>query len=98
MPKEYEVFEPNDEHIARIITRILGEKGYSSSYQIGYPRNKIFIIVKTKEEADGISGKIREFMEKIRVNESGNTADEGLDNSRALGKLERLIPKISEET
>ena len=96
MPKEYEVFEPNDEHVARIITGILGEKGYSTSYQIGYPRNKIFITVNTKKEADSISGKIRKFMKKIRLNERGDTADDRLDKS--VSKLASLIPKISEET
>jgi hypothetical protein len=49
MPRDYEVFEPSNEHIARIIVSILEEREYIASYQIGYPRNKIFIIVDTKE-------------------------------------------------
>ena len=52
MPKDYEVFEPKNEHIARVIVAILEERGYIASYQIGYPKNKILITVDTKEEAD----------------------------------------------
>jgi len=30
MPMDYEVFEPNNEHLAQIIVRILEERGASS--------------------------------------------------------------------
>ncbi len=64
LPMDFEVFEPNDEHIAQIIVRILEERGYNADYQIGYPHNKIFIKVDDKQEADKISGIIRKFMKK----------------------------------
>jgi hypothetical protein len=95
MPKDYEVFEPNDEHIARIIVEILEERGYIASYQIGYPKNKIFITVDTQKEADGISGIISKFMEKFGLTERGMTTDRF---SKLISKLRRLIPKKSKRT
>lgn len=83
------MFEPSDEHMARIIVEILEERGYIASYQIGYPRNKIFI-VDTKEEADRISGIISKFIEKLSLAEGGMTTDR-LDKS--INKLRRQIPK-----
>ena len=76
MPMDYEVFEPHDEHLAQIIVRILEERGYNAGYQLGYPNNKVFIKVDTKEEADRISGIIRRFMEKFRLTGSEITTDE----------------------
>jgi hypothetical protein len=92
MPKDYEVFEPINEHIARIIVGILEEKEYIASYQIGYPRNKIFVTVDTKEEADRISGIISKFIEKLSLTEGGLTTDR---LEKALSKLRRQIPKTS---
>jgi hypothetical protein len=67
LPKDYEVFEPNNERLAQIIVRILEEKGYNAGYQLGYPHNKIFIKVDAQEEAERISGIIRKFNEKYRL-------------------------------
>ena len=89
MPMDYEVFEPNNEHFARIIVRILEERGYNAGYQLGYPNNKVFINVDNKEEADRISGVIRRFMEKFRLTGSEITTDE-------LRTLSSLIPETSE--
>jgi hypothetical protein len=95
MPKDYEVFEPNNEHMARIIVGILEERGYIASYQIGYPKNKVFITVDTEEEADRISGIISKFMEKFGLTERGRTTDRF---NKLISKLRRLIPKTSKRT
>ena len=92
MPKDYKVFEPRNEHIARIIVSILEDKEYITSYQIGYPKNKIFITVDTKEEADRISRIISKFMEKLRLTEGGLTTDR---LEKAISKLRIQIPKTS---
>ena len=92
MPKDYKVFEPRNEQIARIIVSILEEKEYIASYQIGYPKNKIFITVDTKEEADRISRIISKFMEKLRLTEGGLTTDR---LEKAISKLRIQIPKTS---
>ena len=92
MPKDYEVFEPNNEHLAQIIVRILEERGYTAGYQLGYPNNKIFITIDAKEEADRISGIIRRFMEKFRPAGSEITTEE-LNTS--ISKLSSLIPETS---
>jgi hypothetical protein len=92
MPIAYNVFEPNDEHLAQIIVRILEERGYNAGYQIGYPRNKIFINVNTKEEADKISNIIRKFTEKFSFTERGMTTTK-LDT--LTSKLGSLIPETS---
>ncbi len=70
MQMDYEVFEPDNERLARFIVKSLWESGYNAGYQLGYPKNKIFVRVDTKEEANGISGTIRRFMEKFRLTES----------------------------
>lgn len=57
------MFEPSNEHVARIIVGILKERG-CASYQIGCPRNKIFITIETKKGADEIARIIGKFMEK----------------------------------
>jgi hypothetical protein len=82
---DYEVFEPENERLAKIIVRFLQERGYSAGYQLGYPKNKIFIRVNTKEEANRISEVITGFMEKIRLPESEITFDE-LDKSINIPK------------
>jgi hypothetical protein len=90
MPMDYEVYEPNDEHIAQLIVGILEEKGYTAGYQLGYPHNKVFIKVEVKEEADKISGIIRKFMKKF------NLADRGITTSSfntLTSKLGSLIPE-----
>ncbi len=92
MPMDYEVFEPNDEHLADIIVRILEKRGYNAGYQRSYQNHKIFIKVDTQEEADRISRIIKSFMEKFRRNESGITAYR-LDSS--ISKLGNLIPETS---
>ena len=76
MKMDYKVFEPEDERLARIFVRFLQERGYNAGYQLGYPNNKLFIRVNTKEEANRISSKIREFMEKFSQIGSEITFDE----------------------
>jgi hypothetical protein len=100
MPMDYEVFEPNDENLARLIARILEEKGYNAGYQLGYPHNKIFIKVDDKEQGDKISGIIKRFMKKTNLTERGITTSK-LDT--LTNKLGSLIPeppnrKLEEET
>ena len=70
MPIDYEVFKPDNERLARFIVRFLWENGYNAGYQIGYPKNKIFARVETKEEANQISDRIRQFMKELRLTES----------------------------
>jgi hypothetical protein len=95
LPKDYEVFEPYNEHIARIIVGILEARGYVASYQIGYPKNKVLIIVDSKEEADRISGVISEFMEKYGLTVRELSTDRF---NKLSSKLKRLIPKASKRT
>ena len=76
MIMDYEVFEPEDERLAKIIVKFLQEKGYSAGYQLGYPRNKIFIRVDTQEEANRISGIIKRFVEEFKLTGSEITFDE----------------------
>ena len=90
MPKDYEVFEPNDEYIAQLIVRILEERGYSAGYQLGYPHNKIFIKVDHKEDADRISNIIRRFMKKFNLTDRGITTSK-LDS--LTSKFGILIPE-----
>jgi hypothetical protein len=92
MQKDYEVFEPDNEHLARIIVRILEERGYKAGYQIGYPNNKVFITVETKEEADRITEIITKFMEKSNLTERGMTTERF---NKLTSKLRSLIPKTS---
>jgi hypothetical protein len=92
MQKDYEVFEPDNEHLAQIIVRILEDRGYRAGYQIGYPNNKVFITVDTKEEADRISEIITKFMEKSNLTERGMTTDRF---NKLISKLGSLIPKTS---
>ena len=90
MPMDYVVFEPADENFAQLIARILEERGYSASYQIGYPHNKIFIRVDDKEEADRISGIIGKFMKKFNLTE-GEISSSKLET--LTSKLGSLIPE-----
>jgi hypothetical protein len=90
MPKDYEVFEPNDEYIAQLVVRILEERGYSAGYQLGYPHNKIFIKVDDKEEASRISSIIRRFMKKFNLTDRGITTFK-LDT--LTNKFGSLIPE-----
>jgi len=90
MPMDCEVFEPNDEKVAQLIVRILEERGYSASYQLGYPHNKIFIKVDAKEEADRISGIIGQFIKKFNLTERGITTS---TFGTLTSKLGSLIPK-----
>ena len=92
MPKDYEVFEPSNEQVARIIVGILEEKEYIASYQIGYPRNKIFITVDTKEEADRISGIISKFIKKLGLTEERLTTNK---LEKTISKLRTQIPKTA---
>jgi len=91
MLMDYEVFEPDNEHLAQIIVKILEEKGHNASYQLGYPNNKVFIKVDAKEEADRISGIIRRFMKKFNLTERAITTSK-LDT--LTSKLGSLIPEI----
>jgi hypothetical protein len=97
MPMDYEVFEPNDENIARIIVRILEERGYNAGYQLGYPHNKIFIKVDDKEEADRISGIIRKFMKKFNLTERGITTSKLNTLTSNLGTLILETPNRKQE-
>ncbi len=90
MPMDYEVFEPNNEHLAQIIVRILEERGYNAGYQLGYPNNKIFINVDTKEEADKISGIINRFIKKFSLTERGITT---YKLNTLISKLSSLMPE-----
>ncbi len=80
MKMDYVVFEPTNERLAQIIVRFLQERGYNAGYQLGYPKNKIFMRADTKEEANRISGIIRKFMEEFSLTGSEITFDE-LKNS-----------------
>ncbi len=97
MPMDYEVFEPNDEQLAQVIVGVLEEKGYSASYQLGFPHNKIFIRVDHKEEADRISGIIRRFMKKFNLAESGITTSKIDTLTSKLGSLLSEAPNRSIE-
>ena len=90
MPKDYEVFEPNDENLAQLIVKILEERGYNASYQLGYPHNKILIKVDNKEEADRISVTIKKFTKKFNLTDRGITTV-ALNN--LTSKLGSLIPE-----
>jgi hypothetical protein len=90
MPTDYEVFEPDNERLAQVIVGILEEKGYNAGYQLGYPHNKIFIKVDAEEEAERISGIIRESTKKFRITGSGLTTDEF---NTSIKKLSSLIPE-----
>jgi len=91
IPADYEVFEPSDEHVAQIIVRILEEKGYRAGYQLGYPKNKIFINVNAREEADRISRIIGRFTEKFSLTERGMTTDK---LNALISRLSSLIPEM----
>jgi hypothetical protein len=71
MPKDYEVYQPSNERLAQVVVGILEGKGYSASYQIGYPNNKVFIKANTEEEANKVSETIRKFMQKQDFGETG---------------------------
>ena len=90
MPKDYEVFEPNDENLAQLIVKILDERGYTAGYQLGYPHNKIFIKVDDKEEAERISSIIGRFMKKFNLTERGITTSK---LNTLTSKLGSLIPE-----
>ena len=90
MPKDYEVFEPNDENLAQLIVKILEERGYNASYQLGYPHNKILIKVDNKDEADRISVTIKKFTKKFNLTDRGITTV-ALNN--LTSKLGSLIPE-----
>jgi hypothetical protein len=87
MSVDFEVFDPTDENIAQIIVRILEEKGYCASYQLGYPRNKIFIKLGKKGEANKISGIIREFMKAAGFSAGEISASEVDSLASKLGSL-----------
>ncbi len=90
MTKDYEVFEPSDENLAQIMAKILEERGYNASYQLGYPHNKILIKVDDKEEADKISSTIKKFTKKYNLTDRGITTAT-LNN--LTSKLRSLIPE-----
>ena len=109
MPMDYEVFKPENEHLAKIIVRLLQQRGYNAGYQLGYPKNKIFIRVNTKEEANRISEFITGFMEKIKLAESEITFEElnrsinmpertltEAENAANLGTQAELEPEVPE--
>ncbi len=87
MSMDFEIFQPNDENIAQIIVRILSEKGYSASYQLGYPHNKIFIKIDQKAESNRISSIIQEFMKESGFPASGMTTSQVDALTSSLGSL-----------
>ncbi len=90
MPKDFEVFEPNDESLAQLIVKILEERGYNAGYQLGYPHNKILIKVDDKEEADKISVTIKKFTKKFNLTDRGITTS---TFNSLTSKLSNLIPE-----
>jgi hypothetical protein len=90
MTKDFEVFEPNDENLAQTIAKILEERGYNASYQLGYPHNKILIKVDDKEEADKISSTIKKFTKKYNLTDRGITT---ATLNKLTSKLRSLIPE-----
>jgi hypothetical protein len=90
MPKDYEVFEPNDENLAQLIVKILEERGYNAGYQLGYPHNKILIKVDDKDEADRISVTIKKFTKKFNLTDRGITT---VTLYNLTSKLGSLIPE-----
>jgi hypothetical protein len=94
LTKDYEVFQPSNEHLAQMIVGILEGRGYDSSYQLGYPNNKIFIKVDNKEEADKISRAIGKFMQKHTISETGIPSAK---LNILISKLASLIPAQAAE-
>ena len=94
MTKDYEVFQPTNEHLAQLIVGILEGKGYDAGYQIGYPHNKVFIRVDKKDEADKISRIINKFMAKNAFGEAGIPSAK---LNQLISKLVDLIPSIVSE-
>jgi hypothetical protein len=94
LTKDYEVFQPTNEHLAQLIVGILEGKGYDAGYQIGYPHNKVFIRVDKKDEADKISRIISKFMAKNAFGEAGIPSAK---LNQLISKLVDLIPSIISE-
>ena len=97
MPKDYEVFEPNDENLAQLIVKILEERGYNAGYQLGYPHNKILIKVDDKEEADRISVTIKKFTKKFNLTDRGITTATLYILTSKLGSLIPESPNRNRE-
>ena len=95
MTKDYEVYQPSNEHLAQLVAGILEGRGFDAGYQIGYPNNKVFIRVDDKEEADKISRLIRKFMAKYAFGETGIPSAK---LNLLISKLESLIPSRVSET
>jgi hypothetical protein len=93
MPKDYEVFQPSNERLAQVIVGILEGKGYSASYQLGYPNNKVFIKTNTEEEANKVLEIIRKFMQKQDFGETGIPTPK---LNSLTSKLSDLIPQALE--
>lgn len=94
MSKDFEVFQPSNEHLAQVIAGILEGRGYDAGYQLGYPHNKVFIRSDSKEEADKISRVISKFMEKHAFGETGLPTPK---LNVLIGKLADLIPPQASE-
>ncbi len=94
MTKDYEVFQPSNEHLAQIIAGILEGRGYDAGYQLGYPNNKVFIRGDSKEEAEKISRIIRKFMQKNAFSETGIITTK---LNQLISKLSDLIPPQASE-
>jgi hypothetical protein len=94
LTKDYEVFQPSNEHLAQLVVGILEGKGYDAGYQIGYPHNKVFIRVDKKEEADKISRLIRNFMAKHTFGETGIPS---VKLNQLISKLADIIPSTASE-
>jgi hypothetical protein len=93
MANDYDVFQPSNEGLAQVIVGILNERGYFASYQLGYPNNKVFIKVNTKEEANKISRILKKVILKQKYSGTGiptNKLDE------LTSKLMELIPRTFE--
>jgi hypothetical protein len=94
---DYEVFEPENERIARFVVRFLWDSGYYAGYQLGYLKNKVFVRVDTEEEAKRISVTIRGLMEKFKLTESELTLElkKPINTSKPLLKERENVANIT---
>jgi hypothetical protein len=94
LTKDYEVYQPGNEHLAQLVVGVLEGRGYDAGYQIGYPKIKVFIRVEAKEEADKISRLIKKFMAKYAFGETGIPSAK---LNLLISKLATLIPSKTSE-
>jgi hypothetical protein len=94
MVSDFEVFRPGDQGLAQLLVRVLGERGYAASYQLGYPYNKVFAKVNTKEEANKISTIISDTLKNYGVS-AAEIAPAKLQELTST--LTELIPHVFEK-